>query len=190
METSNDLTILFLRLCDKLNASGIPYCVTGGFAVGIWGPPRGTSDIDIVIMIGETDRKFVTAFLNEHFNLVQSHEEDMVFKGIHIWRHVLGVEKGNSIFPVDMILCNNDYLKKVIERKIEIDYKRVKIPVISVEDLIILKYISLRDIDRFDIENIIKSDNPVDWVYLEEMIVQLNLDWDYIEAIKNNSLIK
>lgn len=34
---------------DELNATGIPYCVTGGFAVGMWSPPRGTSDIDIVI---------------------------------------------------------------------------------------------------------------------------------------------
>jgi hypothetical protein len=184
VETSNDLIILFLRLCAELNATGIPYCVTGGFAVGMWGPPRGTSDIDIVIMIGDTDRKFVAGFLNEHFNLVQSHENDMVFKGIHIWRHILGAGNGNSIFPLDMILSNNDYLKKVIERKIEIDYKGVKIPVISIEDLIILKYISLRDIDRFDIENIIKSENPVDWIYLKEMILQLNLDWDYIEAIR------
>jgi hypothetical protein len=161
--------------------------VTGGFAVGMWGPPRGTSDIDIVIMINEKERKFMTGFLNEHFNLVQSHEKDMVFDNIHVWRHILGAENKNNIFPLDMILCNNDYLKKVIERKIEIEYKSVKIPVIAIEDLIILKYISWRDIDKFDIENIINSGNAIDWHYLENMIRQLNLDWDYLIASKNKS---
>lgn len=91
-----------------MNAAGIPYCVTGGLAVGMWGPPRGTSDIDIVIMIDEKDRKFVISFLNEHFNLVQSHEKDMVFNNIHVWRHILGIENKNSVFPLDMILCNKD----------------------------------------------------------------------------------
>ena len=153
--------------------------------MGIWGPPRGTSDIDLVIMLKEKERKFVTGFLNEHFNLVQSHDEDMVFGDIHIWRHVLGIENENTIFPLDMILGNNEYLKKVVERKIEINYKNVKIPVIAIEDLIILKYISHRDIDKFDIENIINSGNPIDWLYLEKTILQLNLEWDYIEAIKN-----
>lgn len=185
METPNDLIILFLKLCDELNTTGIRYCVTGGFAVGMWGPPRGTSDIDIVIMLDEKDRKFVTGFLKGHFNLVQSHDNDMIFGNIHIWRHILKGENENNIFPLDMILCNNDYLEKVIERKLEIVYKNVRIPVISIEDLIILKYISLRDIDKFDIENIIKSGNPIDWPYLKEVILKLNLDWDYIEAIKN-----
>ncbi|MCU0285833.1 MAG: nucleotidyltransferase [Acidobacteria bacterium] len=183
METSNDLIILFIRLCSELNATKIPYCVAGGFAVGMWGPPRGTSDIDIVIMLNENDRKFMTNFLNNHFKLVQSHDHDMIFRTIHIWRHILKGENENSIFPLDMILCNNDYLKKVIERKIEIVYKNVSIPVISLEDLVILKCISRRDIDKFDIENIINSGNPIDWVYMKEMILQLNLDWDYIETL-------
>lgn len=188
MDASNDLIELFLRLCSEFNSTGIPYCVTGGFAVAMWGPPRGTSDIDIVIMIHKKNRNQVSEFLNNHFNLVQSHENDMVFKNIHIWRHILRSGKGDNIFPLDMIISNNAYLKKVIKRKIEIRYRSVKIPVISLEDLIILKSISQRDIDRFDIGNIFKSGHPIDWEYLKGVVSQLNLDWEFIEKINKGSI--
>lgn len=184
METSKDLINLFCQLSEKLNTTGIPYCVAGGFAVSMWGPPRGTSDIDIVILIDENDRKSITQFLNENFKLIQSHKDDMIFNGIHIWRHILSDENGMSIFPLDMILCKNEFLQKVIKRKLEIIYRNVKVPIISIEDLIILKSISHRDIDKFDIENILNTDNVIDWPYLKKMISQLNLDWNYIETIK------
>lgn len=35
-------------LAAKLQAAGIDYCITGGYAVSIWGKPRSTLDIDLI----------------------------------------------------------------------------------------------------------------------------------------------
>jgi len=84
MEIANDLILLFTGLCDTLNKSRFNYCAAGGFAVGMWGPPRGTSDIDIIILVRQKERESVTSLLGNHFKLVQSHEKDMVFGKLHI----------------------------------------------------------------------------------------------------------
>ncbi len=168
MEIANDLITLFVRLCDTFNKSRFNYCVAGGFAVGMWGPPRGTSDIDIVILLQEEEREAVVAFLKKHFNMIQSHDKDMVFGDLHIWRHVFAGENKQNVFPLDMILASNEYLENVLNRRIEIEYRDVTVPVISIEDLIVLKSISFRDIDRFDIKNLVNSGNPIDWNYLDK----------------------
>jgi hypothetical protein len=35
-------------LAAKLQAAGIDYCITGGYAVSVWGIPRSTLDIDLI----------------------------------------------------------------------------------------------------------------------------------------------
>lgn len=35
-------------LAAKLQAAGIDYCITGGYAVSVWGAPRSTLDIDLI----------------------------------------------------------------------------------------------------------------------------------------------
>jgi len=186
METENDLIILFIGLCDTLNKSPFDYCVAGGFAVGMWGPPRGTSDIDIIILVRQKERKSVTSLLSSHFKLVQSHEKDMIFGKLHIWRHILAGENKKNLFPLDMLIASDKYLENVLKRRIEIEYRGVIVPVISIEDLIILKSISFRDIDRFDIENLINAGNSIDWDYLGETSARLipQEQRDFIDARK------
>ncbi len=170
MEIANDLITLFVRLCDTFNKTRFNYCVAGGFAVGMWGPPRGTSDIDIVILLREKEREKVVEFLAKHFKMIQSHDKDMVFGDLHIWRHVFAGENKTNVFPLDMIIASNEYLENVLKRRLEIEYRGVTVPVISIEDLIILKSISFRDIDHFDIKNLINSGNPIDWGYLDKKV--------------------
>jgi len=52
MEISSQEKIL-VKIAKILDSLGIKYFVTGGFAVSIWGRPRATFDIDIVIKIIE-----------------------------------------------------------------------------------------------------------------------------------------
>ncbi len=187
MEIENDLILLFTGLCDTLNKSRFDYCVAGGFAVGMWGPPRGTSDIDIIILVRQKERESVTSLLSDDFKLIQSHDQDMVFGKLHIWRHILAGENKQNLFPLDMIIASDEYLENVLKRRIEIEYKGVTVPVISIEDLIILKSISFRDIDRFDIKNLINSGNPIDWDYLDQIADRLipQKQQDFINEMKN-----
>jgi hypothetical protein len=40
------------RLADDLEASGIPYALGGALALGVWGFPRATNDVDLDIFVG------------------------------------------------------------------------------------------------------------------------------------------
>ena len=43
---------LLIALADILERLKIPYCITGGLAVSVWGRPRGTFDVDVVVQLG------------------------------------------------------------------------------------------------------------------------------------------
>ncbi len=188
MEIAKELILLFTGLCETLNKSNFDYCVAGGFAVAMWGPPRGTTDIDIIILVRQEEREWMTSLLGSQFKLIQSHEQDMVFGNLHIWRHVLAGENKKNLYPLDMLIASDKYLENVLRRRIEIEYKGVIVPVISIEDLIILKSISFRDIDRFDIENLINAGNPIDWDYLDGAAARLlpQKQQDFIDVRKKN----
>jgi hypothetical protein len=183
MTAGNGLAEIFKKLCSELNRFKISYCVAGGFAVSLWGAPRGTEDIDLVIMLAETEKAKITDFLSSHFLLVQSHPENMVFGDIIIWRHIVKSASGDNLYPLDMILARNDFLLRSLERKIELIYQGITIPVISIEDLLILKTISNRDIDNFDKENLVKSGIPIDWNYLKDQLKKLNLDHSFFDHL-------
>jgi len=39
----------FARVVDALDSSGVEYALVGGLAVAVWGAPRATKDIDLLI---------------------------------------------------------------------------------------------------------------------------------------------
>lgn len=70
------LAELFRRFAQPLNALGIPYMATGAVAAVIYGEPRLTLDIDLVLRISPLDiSRFTSAFPvaefeHAHFNLL------------------------------------------------------------------------------------------------------------------------
>jgi hypothetical protein len=184
MEYKRSLIGFLEDICHLFEKEKIPFCVTGGFAASIWGTPRATSDVDIVLNIEGESRERIIKLLDDNFNLVQSHREDMVFNDLHIWRHIIKAEDSPELLILDTLVANNDYLKRVIERKTEINFHNIKLPLVSKEDLVILKTISFRDIDKHDIRNILKSSTPTDWEYLERNFKALQLNWEFVESYK------
>jgi hypothetical protein len=89
-----------------------------------------------------------------------------------------------KVISIDLILANSDFLKRVLKRRREIRLLGIRTYLIAPEDLIILKLISFRKQDELDIENIIKSDETIDWKYLEEQIDMMELNRDFIEDLK------
>jgi hypothetical protein len=54
---------LYLRLLQPLGQAGIPYMITGGLAAILYGEPRLTNDVDIVLRLGPGDAdRLATAF--------------------------------------------------------------------------------------------------------------------------------
>lgn len=58
----------FSFFLDPLEAAGLPYCITGSVAAGIYGEVRTTMDIDLVLLLRfEEINRFRAAFPIEHY---------------------------------------------------------------------------------------------------------------------------
>jgi predicted nucleotidyltransferase len=184
MEIAEDLKILLKKACSELRKNNLQFCLAGGWAVSMIGITRTTMDIDILIVLDENIKRKVVSILENSFNLIQSHEKEMELKNITIWRNIVSLKGKKEPYMLDLLKADSDYLKAVIERRIEIDYEGTIIPIISIEDLIVIKLASFRKQDQVDIENLIQSGAGIDWGYLESTIKKSNLDWGFIEQIK------
>lgn len=56
-----DLVAEFTAVTSAFLRAGIDYAIIGGFAVAIWGAPRATTDIDLLIDESALDRAFEVA---------------------------------------------------------------------------------------------------------------------------------
>jgi hypothetical protein len=66
MPAPADFSVFFTAL----EASGLPWCVTGSVASGIYGEPRMTVDIDFVLLVRAADiPKLRAAFPEDHFSI-------------------------------------------------------------------------------------------------------------------------
>jgi hypothetical protein len=54
-----------LELARTLTNNGIPYMIIGGMANAVWGEPRATLDIDVVVWVAEKEIKNVVSLLSD-----------------------------------------------------------------------------------------------------------------------------
>jgi hypothetical protein len=77
----NPLIQSLKELCAFLEGDGIDYMLVGGLAVGLWGPPRATADVDFLFADDEFKREALrrkeTIQLSE-FNLNIPTPEDLI----------------------------------------------------------------------------------------------------------------
>jgi len=184
MEIADDLKILLKTICRELKNNNLQFCLAGGWAVSMFGIARTTVDVDILIVFDVNTRNRLSSILEKSFNLIQSHEQDMVFKNITIWRNIISLKGKTEPLILDYLKADSDYLMDVINRRIEIPFEDTIIPVIAIEDLITIKLTSFRKQDQIDIENLIQSGVSIDWEYLENSIKRYHLDWDFIEHLR------
>jgi len=136
----------FLKSC---NAKRVRYLVVGGYAVVYYGYPRNTIDIDVWIERSEANAERMVAALKQFgFNIptltveLFLREQEMVRMG----NPPLRIEVLNDI---DGVMFEECY-----ERRLQVKWMGIKVPLISFEDLIRNKTASARHKDLDDIEKL------------------------------------
>lgn len=136
----------FLKL---LNSKRIEYLLIGGYAVGYYGYPRATADMDIWIAIGKENAKKVTEAIKE-FGMDTPDLKESIFlepgKIIRMGNPPLRIEVLTKISGVDFAKC--------YKRRKEILIDGIKVKVISFADLLQNKKVSGRHKDMNDLENL------------------------------------
>lgn len=173
MEAHPGLADGLTRLAEILENLGIPFCVAGGWAVGMWAAPRATEDIDLLVLLEAGDRERVAVALERGMRLLQSHDAPFPLGIVSVWRNVVFLEGGTEPVVLDFILANHPVLEGMLPRRVRIPFRGFPLPVISLEDLILLKLLSARPQDRLDVEALIASGHPLDRSYLRSAAQRL-----------------
>lgn len=155
------------------------YFVTGGFAVSVWGRPRSTFDVDIVIALKETDVPvFAKAMraLGEHVYIDEDMMRDEIRRGGEF-----NVIDPTSGLKIDFFIMKDDQfsrMQNIRKRQINIDQQIIYF--VSPEDLILSKLVwakksgSQRQLsDVKSVREMMKDE--LDWGYISEWTKKLNI---------------
>lgn len=137
-----------------LKAGGVPFAVIGGNAIGLWvatrdeGAVRNTKDVDILLERRDLDRA-AQAMSIAGFDLTEvngvtvflDREDPMPSRGVHV------LFAGERIRPFDPVTAPP--LKVGLVSK-------TGVPAMDLRELLILKLLAFRDIDRVHIRDLLK----------------------------------
>ena len=182
--TTKQFLVKISQVLDKLK---IEYAVSGGIAVSVWGRPRYTADLDIVIEISSREKiedlmrglmkKFKTGYLDKE-TVLTAFKEKGEFNLI---------EPEYGLKADFFVIGSEEHQKLEIKRAKNKKIGRQLIKFISPEDLIIakLKWYRESQSDRQleDIVTVLEGSN-IDQKYLKTWIKKLGLDKEYLELKK------
>lgn len=142
----------FKDFIDLLNVNNVIYLLVGGWAVGIYGTPRATKDIDFLIANDDENLKRLQKTLRE-FGTPEIDMEYFKKKG-YVFR------MGRAPVQIDIIndATGIDFAECYQEREI-LTIQGVKVSVISKNDLIKNKKASGRNRDLADVDDLLGEDN-------------------------------
>lgn len=164
---------LLVEIAKILHKLRIPYVITGGFAVAIWGKPRFTADIDVVVeLLPKNIEKLSQELcaLDKYSYLdtcmiKRSLSTGKEFNFIHV---SLGMK-------VDFWIIDSEFDKKKIDRAIRKKIKNQYIKFISPEDLILSKLLwykkSKLERELRDIKSVLRF-SKVDRRYIRKKVLE------------------
>jgi len=177
---------LLIKVADILDQLDIPYMVTGGIAVLIWGRPRFTADIDIVIELKISNIDALSSALLgiSEFGYV---DKDTILEAFSNNGEFNFID-GTTGVKVDFWVTNKNSPRFLeFKNRVARDVLGHKVYFISPEDLILSKLLwyktspSSRHIE--DVESVIKiSGEELDKEYLKKRALRLGVS-DELKAL-------
>ena len=166
-----DFESLIVRIAGILDALTIPYAITGGYAVSIWGKPRSTFDVDVVIEFPQSKIHPLAEALKKISELVYIDERMMTraverkgeFNFIHI----------ESGIKIDFFVLKDDEFSSArLKRRVSKSIAGKSVYFLSPEDLVLSKLLWRKDTESElqlrDVESVLKFQKNLDWRYLQK----------------------
>jgi hypothetical protein len=140
-------------LVTALDAAGVEYALVGGLAVAVWGAPRATKDIDLLIQPDSLPRAKAAA--RECGFTLEALPFEFV-DGTHLHR-VNKVDASGNLLTVDFMLVDRN-LGPAWAGRTRLPFAGGDIVVIGREALIAMKALAGRPQDIADIQNLKEGD--------------------------------
>ncbi len=171
---SDQLAVLKL-LTARLDAAGLSYMITGSIAAGLYGQPRMTRDIDLVVALHPPHARLLAELLGSEFVC----DVETIREAIAA-RRMFSVVHREALQKVDFIVRHDrEYEREKFVRRRRIDVDEQPMWVISPEDLVLSKLVWAKDsrseLQFRDVRNIIALQPGLDWPYLERWALRLTV---------------
>jgi len=154
--------MFYIEVFKKLNEKKVRYLIIGGVAVNLYGFPRMTFDLDLMIDID--DVKSVSGFVDSMNELGFKPDIPVKIEDFTnpVNRKIWSEEKNMKVFSlynplkeierIDVMIENYISFSKAYKKRKNINAEGIAIPVVSIDDLISVKKIANRKRDIIDIE--------------------------------------
>ena len=175
-----NLEKLLIQVASILDQLKIDYFITGGLARAIWGTPRSTSDIDVVIKILESQVGLLAKALRKISKLGYI-DEDTAKEAVRHKGEFNFIDP-NSGLKVDFwVAKNNAKSLSEFHRRVLKNVEGTKIYFISPEDLVLNKLEWHKQggsqVQLEDVKSIIKSSGKnLNMTYLRKEAIKLEVD--------------
>lgn len=126
------------------------YALAGGWAYSALVEPRATTDIDLLILLEPPSREQAQTLVSSLVDSTIIHPVPMVFQEISIWR-IVGIRSDQEVI-IDFLLADSVYFHIALGRRHSVVFGALQVPMLSLEDLIILKTVAGRLQDRADLD--------------------------------------
>lgn len=163
MELENTLK----KVAKILHKLKIPYLITGGVAVVVWGRPRYTADIDIIIELKkEKVKEFITALIKEGYV-----DEDVVNEALRHQSEFNFIDNETSMKVDFWILEDSDFDRSRLKRAVARKILGIKVYFSSPEDLILKKLLWFKESG---------SNRQLEDIHSVMAIIKDQLDYNYL----------
>lgn len=155
----------YIKLFKQLHEYKIQYLVCGGLAVNIYGIPRMTADIDLLINFEhENVKRFVEAVEKLHFTpniplqlptLSDKNVREDMIKNRNLIAYSFYNTQSNYM-NLDVLIDTPITFDKMWENRESRKIENFQVEIVSLEDLIVLKKYANRNQDKQDIQMLSK----------------------------------
>ena len=157
---------LAVEVSGFLRAAGLDHAVGGALALGFYAEPRGTLDVDLNIFV-DADEPGEALDALSGGGVAIDHEHaipTIASRGDLFLRH-----RGCRL---DLFFNSIPFHASASRRTREVHLLGSRVPILSPEDLIVLKLLFNRHKDIVDIERIVAAGTALDWPYIRHWLIE------------------
>ncbi|HEY5934364.1 MAG TPA: hypothetical protein VIU61_07015 [Kofleriaceae bacterium] len=152
-----------VHVATRLDEDGIPYAIGGALALGTWGAPRATSDVDLSVFSSKQELAKISDALERAGMMFDRSAAAKDVDRIGLFKGFIGRTR------VDIFMSDHPHMSDMHRRRICID----GLWFISAEDLTVMKLIYGRDKDLIDLERLFAVRPQLDVVYVRHWLDQM-----------------
>lgn len=170
-----------------LEPLGEPMAVMGGLALSVWEHFRATNDVDLLIGVDQVDTATVLTRLIEAGIRPRHNPPVTVIGEVEFIQAEYEPPETYVDLKIDILLAKSEFHRQALRRRITVPLPDAgfEVAVLRCEDLIVLKLLAGRIIDRVDVIELLKSNRDrLDYEYLATWLTAEQLTSDFVERWK------